>query len=81
METQMRDCSLSSQRLTPTIDRGLLIAKEPVREIPDEPHDPEIQPDLPVIPLPDLSPEIPDDPSPEILPGHIAPEISPSPDF
>jgi hypothetical protein len=56
-------------------------AKEPIREIPDEPHEPEILPDLPPEPEPDLSPEIPDTPVPEIIPGGNEPEISPSPDF
>jgi hypothetical protein len=55
--------------------------KDPVREIPDQPQEPEILPDLPPEPEPDLFPEIPDNPIPEISPGGHEPEISPSPEF
>ncbi len=81
MEIQIPEFFWSPQRSNLTIDHGLWLAKEPVREIPDEPHDPEIQPDLPPEPLPNLSPEIPDSPSPEVFPGRSEPEIGPSPEF
>jgi len=45
-----------TEQVTPEgFDHGLLLAKETIREIPDEPHDPEIQPDLPPEPRPNLS--------------------------
>jgi hypothetical protein len=61
--------------------KGPQLTKEPVREIPEEPHEPEILPDLPPQLEPDLLPEIPDVPAPEIAPGGHEPEISPSPEF
>ena len=57
------------------------VSKDPVREFPDEPQDPEILPDLPAETVPDLPLEIPDDPRPEILPDKTEPEISPPADF
>lgn len=82
MEMQIiTECLGSPQRTNPTIDQGLQLAKEPAREIPDEPHEPEIQPDLPPEPLPNLLPEIPATPSPEVFPDRGKPEISPSPEF
>ena len=81
MEMQLPEYFWSSQRSNPSSEHGLQLAKEPVREIPGEPHDPEIQPDLPPEPLPNLSPEIPDNPSPEVFPDRDEPEISPSPEF
>lgn len=60
---------------------GPRLAREPFRELPDEPHDPEILPDLPPEQEPDLSPEIPDEPEPEILPDRYEPEINPSPEL
>ncbi len=62
-------------------ETGPRLAKEPLRELPEEPHDPEIRPDLPPEQQPDLSPEIPDEPAPEIFPDRYEPEISPSPEL
>jgi len=76
----MNSMVLTRNELTPS-EHGLQLANEPVREIPGEPHEPEIQPDLPPEPLPNLSPEIPDNPSPEVFPDRDEPEISPSPEF
>ncbi|MCA9131841.1 MAG: hypothetical protein KDA45_01745 [Planctomycetales bacterium] len=61
--------------------QGLWAAKEPPAEIPEEPHDPEIVPDLPAEPTPGIAPELPPEPSPEILPEPLTPEINPQREF
>ncbi len=80
MKLRTPECLSSSRQFRPNCAHWIMLTKEPVREIPDEPDDPEISPDLPET-LPNLAPEIPDVPSPEILPDRNQPEISPSPDF
>lgn len=76
----MPDVLSTFTRILFVIDTPPQSAKEPVREIPDEPREPEILPDLPPERKPDLSPEIPDYPVPEIIPDGNEPEISPSTD-
>jgi hypothetical protein len=81
MKLQNPQLMSSSQKFPVDCDNWIELSKEPVREIPDEPDDPEITPDLPPETRPDLAPEIPDIPSPEIFPDRNQPEISPSPEF
>lgn len=81
MNPKMPQYWLSSQHFLATENKRVLQAQSPTREIPDEPHEPEIRPDLRPEPMPELAPEIPDIPSPEIVPDRSQPEISPSPEF
>ena len=81
MNMLMPHCPSISETDLSNFATGPRLAKEPFRELPDEPHDPEIRPDLPPEQQPDLSPEIPDEPAPEIYPDRYEPEISPSPEL
>lgn len=60
---------------SPRCDLSLAQVKEP-HEIPDQPLEPEILPDLPPEQEPDVSPELPTCPTPEITPVQ-EPEINP----